>query len=290
MGRASLKSIYIVIVSLLFTVGFNCCKRDNAPILQPPPVHDIFFRLYTYFDSTAVNFDNGGPDTATSVETKGRKIALKAARIIISDVRFNHGNNTYYTVPDFAFVNAIDTTEYTITQQIPYGTYTIPSFKLGLPADSNDLTPGSFPIAGYLGARFSTMWTGKTTTGYYWIKFEGWVDTSTAGTGPATCPFSILISAANSPEIPIVLSALEALDSDSAFVAYPPLSASNPRITVSMIINYAYLFNGVNLVHATPAMLNTTLNPTFAATVIQNAKVTGSVYSGMTGSFIHYSQ
>jgi len=289
MGSAGLRLIYIIIVFLLFTVGFNCCKTDNTPILQPPPVHDIFFRLYTNFDSTQVNVDKGGPDTAKSVETGGRKIALKFARIIISDIKFNHGNGTYYTVPDFAFVNAIDTTEYTITQQIPYSTYTSPAFKIGLPADSNDLTPGSFPAAGYLGGRFSTMWTGNTSTGYYWIKFEGWVDTSTSGKGPATCPFYILISAANTPEIPIALSE-RGVDTDSAFAAYLPLSASNPRITMSMIINYAYLFDGVNLVHATPAQLNTTLNSTFAATVVKNAKVTGDVNNRMTGSFIHYSQ
>jgi len=295
-----LKLFSIAILAVLFTMGVSCCKKDNNNNnnnKNSQGYGTIIFHMHTQFDTTematvSVPYGPGDPSMWGSVETGGRQIRLKFAQMEISQVRLNEGNSAagpYYDIPDFSYVKSVDSEPYTISTHVPYNTYISPAYSIGLPADTNDLNPNSFPSGSYLGSNYLDMWTGNTSTGYWWIKFEGWVDTSQSGTDSAMCPFNFSISSANTPgnlPMQIVLPPR----GSTAFPSYPPLNANNPSLTMHNIINYAYLFTGITLKGANRIQLSTLTNPSLATQIVKNATVVGPLGSKPTNHFIVYEE
>ncbi len=297
-----LKLMSIAVLAVLFSMGVSCCKKDNNNNNNSSNNNSqgngtILFHLHTQFDTTematiSVPYGPGDPSMWGSVETGGRQIRLKFAQMEISQVKLNKGNTAsgpFYNIADFSFVKSVDSEVYTISTNVPYNTYVSPAYSIGLPADTNDLNPNSFPTGSYLGPNYLDMWTGNTNTGYWWIRFEGWVDTSASGTDSAMCPFNFSISSANTPgnlPINIVLPPRGSV----AFPSYPALTAQNSVLTMHNIINYAYLFNGISLKGANRTQLSTLTNTSLAAQIVKNATIVGPLGSKPTGYFIVYEE
>ena len=298
MRENTLKLVSLAAMAVLLMSMSHCKKPTPAPNPPAQGYGTILFHMHTQFDTTEMAavgspYGPGDPYMTGSVETGGRNIRLKFAQMYISQVKLNTGNTAsgpYYNIPGLCYVKSVDTEPYFISSHVPYGTYISPAYSIGLPADSNNLNPNTInPDTGYIGVKYLDMWTGNTSTGYWWIRFEGWVDTSASGKDSATCPFVFDIKASdisNGLPINIVLPPRGV----AGFPSYPALSANNPVLTMHNIINYAYLFKGINLRGATPAQLSTIGNPTLAAKVAANATVIGPTGSAPTNYFIVYEE
>lgn len=155
---------------------FSSCKKKAKDENGDTPMGKVSMHLHSYIEDEEIDLYNIPYSTHD-----GRAISLKLAQFYISDIELVKLDGSVYSIPNSTVLKKLGVDTY-IIGEAPVGNYTSVRFKVGLPANSNQVD--------FSKTADSVMWFSNTKAddGYIFLNVQGAIDTSEAYTGTRT-PF-----------------------------------------------------------------------------------------------------
>jgi len=246
---------YIQLLTLIIAICLtvSSCKKDKDEAATPTTITGkgtIAFHFHTNVDTVEVeDYDS------VYVLTGGRNITVSKAQLYISNIQLVKLDGSTVDVAGTQLIKQGEE-EYTIGDA-PAGNYKSVKFNVGLGATANATAPASADSV----LNQPAMWFGnppQTSGGFVFVNFQGTIDTTTAANGTVMVPFSYKIGT-NTNLKNVTLP-------DQNFTVSP-----NQIQFVHMYIDYAMLFDGVQLNNINKLSMNTVVdNATALGTQLAN--------------------
>jgi len=249
-------SLTILTLSFMLLNSFSGCKPKPGPAPVSSPGSLIF-----HFHTFAGNLEDTD-STQVYINQDGRNMRLYFSNIYISNIRLiTAAGDTIAPLPDTVVLKHWDEETYPLGN-VPAGNYKTVKFDVGLPTKINHSNPAMYnstepysDLNAFWYGNKNEMWSDNTTNGYNFVNIKGYIDTSKAGTGVPTQPFSYQLGGDN-------------IRSTILMPPQPFTVASGVPFTVHMTIDFGYFLHGLN--PKTQNTCNFVTNPALAATMAGN--------------------
>ncbi len=223
--KNTIRAIFFLLMATAIMSGCKKHKNDPAPsVVETAP---LSFHLHTYIGETEVDAYN-----IVYRDDNNRKISLSRAQLYISNIELVKYDGSIYNVDGVILSVKQDNEVYSVAN-VPVGNYKSVNFYVGIDSVQNaQVASGNSPL------NDSTMWFNKTAqpNGYIFMSCIGKVDTTAAmnASDADMTPFTYNIG----------------MNVQLKKVSMPVQNytvALNTTTFIHMTMDYAQLFDGVNL-------------------------------------------
>lgn len=177
--KNSIKNLLIALIAVpLFSISFTSCEDEDDEIETMIIEKTVEPERYN-LTINMVNKANGNDVVLNTtdmpyINEAGQSFKITRLRYLISDIAFHKADGSCFTIDEYHFVDATDTTTFVFnpTTAVPEGEYTSISFNFGFDLEDNqtgiyaDLNSASFG------------WPTPLGGGYHFMQLEGIYDSS----------------------------------------------------------------------------------------------------------------
>ena len=249
-------------IAVIFSVVTLCttsCKKSNNKSSADSGI--FYFHVHTDIDTNEVD-----DTTALYSDALGRHFGLSTAQFYISGIKLHNVNGSTFTYTNTLILKNIDSEQY-LVGKAPVGTYDYVTFNVGLSSADQQLSPTAFINNGYISN--STMLFSNTSTGYMYLKVQGFADTTSSQNGTNLVRFSY----ETGPVIPLGGSdeGLKTVTMPTRSGSYYPyILTAGSTSYIHLICDYGKLLSGINFKTMDSTDTHSMIYPNTADTIIRH--------------------